>query len=798
MFSNIQREIRRLGLASDLTSVVDAIATSNIDVNIEERHSPASHFSNEKFIEGSTLVGLRLADAVLKLTDNTSSMGDVYRVFGQAIHTVQDFYSHSNWIELGQRKPSRRMGTEFDLGLYTPPALETCLNCTTRSCAETNIHREIRGGRYLTSGYNRYSSSDPPKPRGKCSHGGIFDLSTRTAAVGFGINKDSIVSDHGSLHLIAAEIALAATVDQLSSLWSKVGNESFSRFLGFQSKNLVITLDTTGSMGPVIDIVKKTIVDILNYTKSENAVLKPGKYIFSPFNDPDWGPMIVTDDVESLIEQIQNLTVNGGGDTPELYYHGLYDALQVCGSDAIVFTFTDAPAKDTYLYPRVLARALEINARIYSFYVKSSPSLRQQRVQRDLGNIRTGFDVESIANATGGTTIGLDPNRDQNALLNFICHHLSSRSSLLTMRGLKTIDRTFMVDKNLTGFDIDLSSYDRLQSNNISLQLIDPRGQMIYPDLKTATNYFRLYRVENPYGGRWRIISNQTSAHTLEITVPDNVTTTPITTCRIRLSEKITSDSNFTYGSLSNSPVMNQTDLVVVISCNNLPSSLQSGLVHFISQNGENISTFAVSNAYSQDTIIVPVKIPEKTFLIVAEMTLNDNSTIQRENNVPITPSSISINIINQPYIFRNDSMNNLTFQLTNHGRENLTVQLCASDSLQLLGENGACQNYSMTPNSNLTDFVEIYANTSDNWSKLSGSITFSVVQKLKNAESTTINYRKVPFYLQESELDRIGLDQNEWIDIHVVTGTDDAASFVRDPSILLIEIITLFILRFA
>ena len=322
ILSNLQREIRQLGLVSDLTSVIDAIASANIDVNTEERHSPSSHFSNEQFAEGSTLVGVRLADAVSKLTDETSSIGDVYRVFGQAIHTVQDFYSHSNWIELGGRKPSAKMGTEHVLGLYSPSNFTTCIDCTRRMCAEDNIHSEVRRRRFLISGYARYSFTDPPKPSGKCSHGGSADLSTGTSAVGYGINKDTQGSDHGSYHPIAAEVALAATLQQLQSLRSKVGDRAFRRFLGFQSKNLVITLDTTGSMKDVIGMVKEIIIDILNYTRSGNAVLKPDQYIFSPFNDPGWGPLTITDDAEALIEQIQNLTVYAGGDEPELYYHG--------------------------------------------------------------------------------------------------------------------------------------------------------------------------------------------------------------------------------------------------------------------------------------------------------------------------------------------------------------------------------------------------------------------------------------------------------------------------------------------
>lgn len=125
MFNQIQRESRRLGVNSALRSAIDVACTSNILVNLEEFSSPPSHFDNEAFTEGSRLIANLLDDARTKLMSDSLSVTDARLSFGQAMHTLQDFYAHSNWVELGSRVPNQAIGTDDILGTYTPPRLET-------------------------------------------------------------------------------------------------------------------------------------------------------------------------------------------------------------------------------------------------------------------------------------------------------------------------------------------------------------------------------------------------------------------------------------------------------------------------------------------------------------------------------------------------------------------------------------------------------------------------------------------------------------------------------------------------
>lgn len=63
---------------------------------------------------------------------------------------------------------------------------------------------------------------------GKCSHGGIFDISSRFEPKG-GINKDTRSSSHGYLHDDAATVAIAATRQLLEDIRGFLGDSNFLR-----------------------------------------------------------------------------------------------------------------------------------------------------------------------------------------------------------------------------------------------------------------------------------------------------------------------------------------------------------------------------------------------------------------------------------------------------------------------------------------------------------------------------------------------------------------------------------------
>ena len=64
---------------------------------------------------------------------------------------------------------------------------------------------------------------------GKCSHGGLADLTSQIEPTG-GINKDDLKSSHGFLHATATDVAKAATRQLLEDVRSFAGDRTFLRY----------------------------------------------------------------------------------------------------------------------------------------------------------------------------------------------------------------------------------------------------------------------------------------------------------------------------------------------------------------------------------------------------------------------------------------------------------------------------------------------------------------------------------------------------------------------------------------
>jgi len=65
-----------------------------------------------------------------------------------------------------------------------------------------------------------------------------------------------------------------------------------------------------------------------------------------------------------MISALSALKAHGGGDTPELAFHGIQLALENVRVGSTCFLFTDAPAKDSHLYPAVISLAIEKRVKV--------------------------------------------------------------------------------------------------------------------------------------------------------------------------------------------------------------------------------------------------------------------------------------------------------------------------------------------------------------------------------------------------------------------------------------------------
>lgn len=97
-------EITAAGLPFLRPEVLVAVQAANVATDAEFFFVNANHFDDCNFTGGSTVVRDSQAEAVLRLDPSAPSPeADLLaiRAFGRSLHAVQDFYAHTNWIELG-------------------------------------------------------------------------------------------------------------------------------------------------------------------------------------------------------------------------------------------------------------------------------------------------------------------------------------------------------------------------------------------------------------------------------------------------------------------------------------------------------------------------------------------------------------------------------------------------------------------------------------------------------------------------------------------------------------------------
>jgi hypothetical protein len=168
-FPNTKRLSRAMVKARDVLSWANA----NVDNDFD--HS-AFHCDGENFDGAQMRLTELKAQVILKL--RSGRIDEARIALGSALHTVQDFYSHSNWVELGNTKPHPDLGRERPIA-HAPFENATCFSCgpTTQKdpdgcpvCKRNNMDfTEV-----LTSGY-AFREDRPinlgPIPDNKCHHG---------------------------------------------------------------------------------------------------------------------------------------------------------------------------------------------------------------------------------------------------------------------------------------------------------------------------------------------------------------------------------------------------------------------------------------------------------------------------------------------------------------------------------------------------------------------------------------------------------------------------------------------------
>jgi hypothetical protein len=521
-------------------------AVDDHDDYLKEAEDPHCHFDDESFEESNARLVAKKQEVITHL--NEGNVDAAREHLGRALHTLQDFYSHSNWVELGMTStisdalgmPLNSDGFEFPLAGNLP----TCQDCTYHTIFATDTEAEtlkadrcrvtgVVGGdpmstdsktniaicmavpffevedpdcsanlldafkvpsssatNYLTTGYfgsNIVTHVD--KPRNKCSHGGPFD---RDASGVEGICKDTnqpFLSPHWFNHEKAAKLAELATNKYLDELAQDMCGET--------DRKLCAPLRLLYGLGPTLAFVIDTTGSMGTIIAGvQNAAISivnsrrgtedaPSVFILSGFNDPAVLPAQFFNDPDEFIAAILSLPAVGGGDCPELAMTGLRNAIDIMPGNGNVFLWTDAAAKDASMATEVADMATKKWIQITVFQFRSICSTPEGF---DLVTAQTGG---RIAGNLGGIEAGRTAQLATTILQENIIQILKARhpSPVLTVDPSLSHKRQSVLRTYSHSFPVDstVESMTVTLNNGSTLSLTRPDGTIVTDSDTDAT-----------------------------------------------------------------------------------------------------------------------------------------------------------------------------------------------------------------------------------------------------------------------------------------------------------------------
>uniref|UniRef100_H2ZVT2 Uncharacterized protein n=1 Tax=Latimeria chalumnae TaxID=7897 RepID=H2ZVT2_LATCH len=457
-------------------------------------------------------------------------------------HTLQDFYSHSNWIELGYRIPNTKLiKPDEDVGNIADKDQETCKSCSDK--CENNLLEDMLGNRLLTSGYfSLYSSS---KPKGKCSHGGFFDRTSYTAPKG-GINKDSTSSPHSHLHQTAVTVAINATIEALEDIRDAVGDQLFLKYCAMVTSCAARYISLTGSRKHVphylsgflfFNFREPSLYPILHYNEAGFSTMisdrnpkffhKFNKYYFQiMFSGALSSPSLCFIGLAScntmcLPPVPRRLKLVG---TPKLIYALFQMALINTPEFTDIYVFTDASTKDTYLQNAIIA-LIENTKSTVTFFI-TNPFGRRKRNSQRLRHQRSLTRDElyqKIAFTSGGQTIFTSKTPLENA--SSIITDTTS-SALVTL--LYTQSNSLNVE-NVFSFYVDVSLRNvtvYISGKIDTVKISNPKGVTqlssvalgALSKIEQMESFCRIQLLPNMELGEWQVRIHSGQKYTVKIT----------------------------------------------------------------------------------------------------------------------------------------------------------------------------------------------------------------------------------------------------------------------------------------
>ncbi|KAM6945989.1 von Willebrand factor A domain-containing protein 7 [Aplochiton taeniatus] len=685
----------KTGLGRAFWRAVGEVVRSNaaMDFLSSTRSDPVYHFDSED-VEGATMM-LRQFWAQTLLSVRAKDYQGARHSLGQLFHSLQDFYSHSNWVELGQDsaylhllQPSE---PAFPVANKDTP---TCMECFSVTCRDNLLPRLSQANQQtllLTTGY---FSTDPPKPEGKCSHGGILDSSRHKGAKG-GINKDStspLFSPHHYLHAEAAMLATEASLGVLRDLRDNVGQSSFLRLFGVrQSPALVFVMDTTGSMFEEITAARLRALSIIKSRANTPGQL--GTFLLVPFHDPGVGPVFETEDPDKFMLYMEDLMALGGGDEPEMCLSAIQLALTHSPPLSEIFVFTDASPKDAHLYNAVKALTLEKQCKV-TFLVTEDPShtvkgreRRKRRRKRETLSPDRFSLYSSLSSISGGMTVfttNSDIQRvsaiveDNIAVDKVTLLHVESDSSSVSSYSFRMDSAVKTVTLHLTG---KLKQCILSSPSGSRQSLLSEQGPLA--KLEHFAGLYRISLLTPIEPGLWDISARADGHLSFNVIGGSNLDF-------LYYFATIANDTHPGLARVDGSPIAGVPMFIVLIVIGLAPNEQASfSHVTLLGANGKSLQQVSLnsSSASGEELVGRMDSVPMTPFCVRLSGQDGSGNSLERLSSEMIQPTHVQIQVLSVPRLVPGHSTM-VQFDVHNHGPARL-FNLSANDDRQYLHQRG-------------------------------------------------------------------------------------------------------------
>lgn len=320
----------------------DEVGDSNYWTDVFEPHVSAAHADNNQLGAASQ----RLVDKRTAIGDalNACRRRDALDALGEALHTVQDIFSHSNAVDNGH---------PVDL-LHLVDGSASCNPATNFA----------PGG--LVTGYFDLTGFllTWPFPQGQC----FFKPDNWCCHLD--LNKDSPDERNGGRHGEALRRAGVASKEYLDLVVADIRSrfpekaDQLINLLKRKQRTAIFVIDDTGSMSNDIAGVKQAANAFLDSVVASGSSPTLG---LVTFKDDVTDRGTTCNDLTALRAQINGLFASGGGDCPEAMNAGLLAGIakvptgrsdiQIQGGRLLLAT--DASARDPGLGPLVADRAFQ-------------------------------------------------------------------------------------------------------------------------------------------------------------------------------------------------------------------------------------------------------------------------------------------------------------------------------------------------------------------------------------------------------------------------------------------------------